>query len=633
MNRIAIFWKHSLGLLALLLLVLSAIPLHAQKKTNPPPPAPKAAPPPPQRSAPAAQSAYRPSSGGGSNNVSTPRPGPSIGGGNNTSRTGPTIGGGNTSAPRTGPTIGGGNTSAPRTGPTIGGGNTSAPRTGPTIGGGNTSEPRPGTTISGGNPMGPRGGSSGSSPANISHDRNTARALPANSREVPLKNGNRVVMRPDGRPRDVVDTRRGINIHNGLDGSRHVSVLRADHSRVYAERGRPGYIDRGYNFHGRAFERRAYFYHGRSYDRFYRGYDGFRPGLHLAIYAPYHYYGVGFYGWAYNPWFHPIVYPWGWAGNPWYGYYGYYFSPYAAYPSASYWLTDYIISQDLAAEYQAQQEAQLLDTGAPDGAAQLTPEVKQMIADEVRGQLALENAEAQQTAAGQDVDPAFTSIAHLLSDGKPHVFVVGDSLDLVDAAGNECAVSDGDALELNSAPPADSQAAQLTVLSSKGRRECRRMDVVNVALTDLQEMQNHMRERIDQGLDELMAKQGQSGLPAPPPSAQGVPVESAYAQQAPPPEANGAADINQQLSASNQSQQEVVAQAQQEGGPNAGFQNPPPLAAPAGPPPTVALNQTIDQVTSAFGQPASVIDLGPKKVYNYPGMKVTFKNGKVSDVQ
>jgi hypothetical protein len=620
MNRIAIFWKHSLGLLALLLLVLSAIPLHAQKKTNPPPPPPKAAPPPPQRSAPAAQSAYRPSSGGGSNNVSTPRPGPSIGGGNNTSRTGPTIGGGNTSAPRTGPTIGGGNTSAPRTGPTIGGG-------------GNTTAPRPGTTISGGNPMGPRGGSSGSSSANISHDRNTARALPSNSREVPLKNGNRVVMRHDGRPRDVVDTRRGINIHNGLDGSRHVSVLRADHSRIYAERGRPGYIDRGYNFHGRAFERRAYFYHGRSYDRFYRGYDGFRPGLHLAIYAPYHYYGVGFYGWAYNPWFHPIVYPWGWAGNPWYGYYGYYFSPYAAYPSASYWLTDYIISQDLAAEYQAQQEAQLLDTGAPDGAAQLTPEVKQMIADEVRGQLALENAEAQQTAAGQDVDPAFTSIAHLLSDGQPHVFVVGDSLDLVDAAGNECAVSDGDALELNSAPPADSQAAQLTVLSSKGRQECRRMDVVNVALTDLQEMQNHMRERIDQGLDELKAKQGQSGLPAAPPSALGAPVESAYAQQAPPPEANGAADINQQLSASDQSQQEVVAQAQQEGGPNASFQNPPPPAAPAGPPPTVALGQTIDQVTSAFGQPATVIDLGAKKVYNYPGMKVTFRNGKVSDVQ
>jgi hypothetical protein len=38
-------------------------------------------------------------------------------------------------------------------------------------------------------------------------------------------------------------------------------------------------------------------------------------------------------------------------------------------------------------------------------------------------------------------------------------------------------------------------------------------------------------------------------------------------------------------------------------------------------------------VTAAFGQPTSVIDLGVKKVYNYPGMKVTFKSGKVSDVQ
>jgi hypothetical protein len=33
-------------------------------------------------------------------------------------------------------------------------------------------------------------------------------------------------------------------------------------------------------------------------------------------------------------------------------------------------------------------------------------------------------------------------------------------------------------------------------------------------LTDLQEMQNHMRETIDQGLQDLQAKQGKGGLPA-----------------------------------------------------------------------------------------------------------------------
>jgi hypothetical protein len=45
------------------------------------------------------------------------------------------------------------------------------------------------------------------------------------------------------------------------------------------------------------------------------------------------------------------------------------------------------------------------------------------------------------------------------------------------------------------------------------------------------------------------------------------------------------------------------------------------------------VGQTIDEVTAALGQPKSVVDLGAKKIYVYPDMKVTFKGGKVSDVQ
>ena len=583
MNRIATIWKHRFGLLAIVSLALSATALSAQsttnKKTTTPPPKPAAAPP----ARPAPSNAPHP--GGSSGPAST------------------------ANHPATGPTISNTTAGHPATGPS--GSPTTTRSTTSTVGSG-----RPANA------------------PNVAHSMNNTRPVPRGVQQTSLRSGNTLARRPNGGIRDVHDERRGINIHNGLNGSRHISVERADHSRIYAERGRPGYIQRGYVYRGHDFERRAYFYHGRSYNRFYRGYE-YRPGLRLSIYAPYHYYGVGFYGWAYNPWYSPIYYQWGWAGNPWYGYYGGYFTPYPSYANASFWLTDYIISQDLAAEYQAQQEARLLAAAPPAGAAQLTPEVKQMIADEVRGQIALENAEAQQNAGGQDTAPASSSIARLLSDGHPHVFIAGGSLDLVDASGAECAVSDGDALELTSPPPADSPVAQLIVLASKGGNECHRSDSVNVALTDLQEMQNHMRERIDQGLEELQAKQGQSGLPAAPPSAMGKPVDAAFAQQAPPPEANGAADINQQLAAADQSQQEVVAQAQKEAGPSAGATDapPPPPPAPAGPPPTVALGQTIDQVTAAFGQPTSVIDLGVKKVYNYPGMKVTFKSGKVSDVQ
>ncbi|MGB8028073.1 MAG: hypothetical protein WCF30_00275 [Terracidiphilus sp.] len=59
----------------------------------------------------------------------------------------------------------------------------------------------------------------------------------------------------------------------------------------------------------------------------------------------------------------------------------------------------------------------------------------------------------------------------------------------------------------------------------------------------------------------------------------------------------------------------------------------PPPPPPDTPPPTIQLGQTIDQVTASFGQPLSVAKLGAKVIYKYKDMKVTFTNGKVSDVE
>lgn len=56
---------------------------------------------------------------------------------------------------------------------------------------------------------------------------------------------------------------------------------------------------------------------------------------------------------------------------------------------------------------------------------------------------------------------------------------------------------------------------------------------------------------------------------------------------------------------------------------------PPPAAAP----PTITLGQTMDQVTNAFGQPLKVAKVGPKVVFTYKDMKVTFIDDKVSDVE
>jgi hypothetical protein len=64
---------------------------------------------------------------------------------------------------------------------------------------------------------------------------------------------------------------------------------------------------------------------------------------------------------------------------------------------------------------------------------------------------------------------------------------------------------------------------------------------------------------------------------------------------------------------------------------------PAPLEAPAAPAdqPTkiIELGQTTDQVIAILGKPQKIAKVGPKEIYFYPDMKVTFTNGKVSDVE
>lgn len=50
-------------------------------------------------------------------------------------------------------------------------------------------------------------------------------------------------------------------------------------------------------------------------------------------------------------------------------------------------------------------------------------------------------------------------------------------------------------------------------------------------------------------------------------------------------------------------------------------------------PAEVKLGMTTDQVEGALGKPDKKVTLGPKQIYIYKDMKVTFKDGKVSDVQ
>lgn len=61
-------------------------------------------------------------------------------------------------------------------------------------------------------------------------------------------------------------------------------------------------------------------------------------------------------------------------------------------------------------------------------------------------------------------------------------------------------------------------------------------------------------------------------------------------------------------------------------------------AAPAAPEPQAApvsieVGQTTDQVKAALGDPQKIVKLGTKQIYVYKDLKITFTNGKVSDVQ
>jgi hypothetical protein len=405
----------------------------------------------------------------------------------------------------------------------------------------------------------------------------------------------------------------GMDIHHGPGGSRTIVRTSPDGARVVANRSGHGYIGHPYSYRGVNYERRTYFHNGRVYGGFYRPYTYW--GVPLDVYAPGFYFAPAFYGWAYNPWLTPIMYPWGWAGSPWYGYYGVYFPPYPAYASPALWLTDYYLAQTLQAAY-GERAAELANAQlqAP---APITLDVKDAIAREVRREIALENSEAM-AGAQATPDPGSSGIARILADNTTHVFVVSTPLDVPSNAGGTCGVTEGDVVQLSPGTPADSAAANMVVLASKGQ-DCPTGASVQVGIADLQDMQNHMRETIDQGLSDLRAKQGQSGIPAAPAAAVTPPVQTGFAAIAPPDDPNAKAELSETAKEGDQADRQALTES---GGQNAGTD--------AAAPPSVNTGQTIDEVIAILGQPKKKVDLGAKKIYVFDNLKVTFTDGKVT---
>jgi hypothetical protein len=440
----------------------------------------------------------------------------------------------------------------------------------------------------------------------------------------------------------------GMTVRRGPGGVRRVEMERADHSRFVAYGHGRGYIEHRYEYGGHPYYARAYYYHGAYYRGYYRGY--YYHGAYLYGYRPAYYYPPVYYGWAYNPWPAPVPYAWGWRPAPWYGYYGAYFQPYPVYPSAAYWITDYMVSASLAEAYAAGaastaagmepiNPAHLIYASYDPATGVTSPAMTKDVKDAVANEIKLELAAGQKTT-----DPSASNsgtLESLLADGQPHVFIASTGL-TVTSAGTDCGLTEGDVLALNAPPAAEATAADLRVLASK-QSDCLKGSVVSVELADLQEMHNHLLSNIDKGMTEMKDHPGQGGLPAPPAEAISGTKEAPYAAAAPAADPNGAAELDQTAQQGAQAEQQVVAEAT---GPDAaetaasstpiGGTAPPAQAVPAPAtrgPQVVALGQTPEQVIAMKGQPISKAVLAGKTIYIYPDMKITFKNGKLADAQ
>jgi hypothetical protein len=446
--------------------------------------------------------------------------------------------------------------------------------------------------------------------------------MPPGGTVVRTHDGGEILRGPAGTVREVY-TPRGAVVRIAPDGQRRMEVVRPDGRMVVTrDGGRMGYVQRPIYFRDRPLVQRTYVERGVVSTRVYRPWV--YRGVTFNIYLTDHYCRPAFYTWAYRPWPRPVAYRWGWSDRPWCGYYRSYYTPYAYYPGPVFWLTDFIFSVTLENAYQDRLDSGMPPPPPPSGyPTQLTPDVRQAIADEVRLQLQEERDAQQETGdAFDDLDSAPPS---LFSTNVSRIFLVSHSLVAYDH-GRECYLSEGDVLRLEGPPPPNSNYADVTVMASR-TGALRPGSVVSVSLTDLQELQNQMRANLDRGLGDLQSGAGQGGLPPAPPQSLGVSQATYAAGVQPDPAAAG--ELSQAAQEANLDSQSMLAQ----NGPAA-----PPTAPPTSQPApatggTVTLGMTIQEVQSILGAPSRSANAGNRRIDIYQDFKVTFVNGRVTDIQ
>ncbi len=84
---------------------------------------------------------------------------------------------------------------------------------------------------------------------------------------------------------------------------------------------------------------------------------------------------------------------------------------------------------------------------------------------------------------------------------------------------------------------------------------------------------------------------------------------------------------------SNNNNQQQAQQGGQQQGQDQQQQQAPAQPAPAPAPANIVLGMALNDVTTALGQPEKMVNLGKKQIYVYKDLKITFVDGKVTDVQ
>jgi hypothetical protein len=392
-------------------------------------------------------------------------------------------------------------------------------------GGGN---PQNGQRGGGNFPGGPRGGMN-----------------PQATHTVTTQNGAVATIRPNGAIVHV--EHQGTVIDHGPRGERHIEAPLQGGGRVVVEGNHRGFVEHSFQRDNRNFVSRTIVVNNRSEVRVYE-HERFR-GIDYDRYVPAFYYRPAFYGWFFSPWQGGISFQWGWGA--WFGFYRGYFEPYPVYTAPNYWLTDYLISENLRIAYENQQldaaNQNSYNNPAPDQGYQsapvtLSPEVKQAIADEVARQLAQAQAEAQQGGSEQALPPTDSNgdVIPPALDPQMSTFIVSSNLQVYDGD-VACALTPGDVIVRIDDTPGDDGAVEVKVTNTKAG-DCRGGARPRVYVTDLQEMLNHFRAQIDTGMQQLAAKQGTNGIPR-------APAGSTSTIQGPgqaPPDPNAANILQQQ---------------------------------------------------------------------------------------